>query len=142
MVLGTTSSTLNSGESICRDFAMIYARADSYITGLESVDSLKLVASFTQNFYDSMNFSCTPMVGIKELSKSNSLTVFPNPADKLLTISLEGEFEFSILSLDGKLIQKGKIVNSEINVESLNSGVYYLEIISDKGVSTTKFSKK
>ena len=82
------------------------------------------------------------MVGIKELSKSNSLTVFPNPADKLLTISLEGEFEFSILSLDGKLIQKGKIVNSEINVESLNSGVYYLEIISDKGVSTTKFSKK
>ena len=141
-VLGTTMCTINPSESICRDFAFIYARSSSYISGLESVDLLKVNAAIVQNFYDSLAYSCTPMAGIKELNTLNCISVYPNPTEKMLTISIAGEFSYSIVSIDGKLIQEGKTNESKINVESLNSGVYYLEMISEKGVSTTQFTKK
>lgn len=142
MVLGTTSSILNSGESICRDFAMIYARADSYITGLESVDLLKVNAATVQQYYDSFDFSCNPMVGIQELTKSSNLEVYPNPAENVLMLLIDGDFDYSILSIEGKLILSGKAKDSKINVEVLNSGMYYLEVISNEKILTSQFIKQ
>ena len=141
-VLGTTICTINPSESICRDFAFIYARSSSYVSGLESVDLLKVNAVIVQNFYDTQSFSCMNEVGVKEITNSHYLTVYPNPTEKTVTVSIEGEFSYSIVGIDGKLIQKGKTKNSEINVEALNSGLYYIEVISDKGFYRSQFTKK
>ncbi len=76
-----------------------------------------------------------PVFSGLELTTVNNVLVTPNPNDGIFTIQLEGDkcANYKLYSLNGTLIQNG-VVNSqkEINVESPMSGVYMLEVSSDR----------
>lgn len=62
-------------------------------------------------------------------------TVFPNPAQDV--INIEGEFEkVNILNLTGQLV-KIAYTNS-IDIADLNTGVYFVEVVSKNGEKATK----
>jgi len=71
---------------------------------------------------------------LNELEKKEPFKIFPNPFSENVNILLEknGEFEFSLFDLNGKLLKREKqlgrgVVNWNVNV-LLESGFYFLEI--------------
>ena len=67
-----------------------------------------------------------------EENASNAFTVFPNPANDVVTVSLASSTEgnITLLSADGKVIESREVSSSveTFNVKSLNSGVYFFKV--------------
>lgn len=85
-------------------------------------------------------------VGIKELTNSHSVKIYPNPSLNTINISTEqNEFENSELEITnslGQTVLKEKF-KSEIDVSKLPKGFYNLKIISEsKQVYYSKFIKE
>lgn len=91
--------------------------------GIEPIDSL-------QTIFDN-NYSCIS-VGKNEVSGSDNLTVFPNPAQNNLTVSFTGIFSIELIDITGKVIFKKTNCNSQqnINTAGYNNGIYFLNITS------------
>lgn len=71
-------------------------------------------------------------VSVEDREENESITVFPNPA--VATIKLNGadkELNATIYDIHGKIIVDSVVGNgSEINIEQLKSGVYFIKINS------------
>lgn len=78
--------------------------------------------------------------------KLSLIKVFPNPVEDLLNVKIENnqKFEFSLLDVQGKLIQKGNLLNNSIiNMKTLPSANYYLQLTDkNKEIKTFKIIKK
>lgn len=77
------------------------------------------------------------------------IVIFPNPAgDRIfLEHSYKENAEFEIINLDGKVMKRGGLENSEkvlIDITSLNSGIYFIKLTdrSNQSVRTEKLLKK
>ena len=71
---------------------------------------------------------------IKQLAKI-SISVSPNPAMDIITVNGSKNFSgnvYQLISMDGKMIIRGKMVSNKINVSQLKTGNYILKI-TDKG---------
>ena len=80
-------------------------------------------------------FDVRPLsVGINELTKS--ISVYPNPANEIVTISNTYGAEVSILDLSGKTLINS--ISNEINISNLSAGTYF---VSSNGIKT-KFVKQ
>jgi hypothetical protein len=82
-------------------------------------------------------------VGIYEPVSANSVTIslFPNPADRELTISVENGAaisEVNIYDQVGKMVYTGKPEDNTLDVSKLQSGIYILKAVTDHGESTQK----
>jgi hypothetical protein len=85
------------------------------------------------------------------LAIDNSLRIFPNPTNQLLNIAFENEtikmVELVISDVMGRYLYKEKIqlyfgdLSEAIDVSKLKSGVYFIEIKTDKGHIVRKFIK-
>ena len=78
----------------------------------------------------------------------NNFSVYPNPSEYLLTIKTNGSNipeKNSIIDINGRIVLD-KIVYSEsdlsISVGSLESGLYFLNIIAEGKEETIKFIVK
>ena len=80
-------------------------------------------------------------VGLNKLNASESILVYPNPADDIVNVSLldlpNGPVNMSIIDLKGSIVLENNIniisknqVES-INLNSLSSGVYILKVTSE-----------
>src|SRR5690554_403207 len=99
---------------------------------------------------DNINLSAqnfTPTVSINEFV-SEKFNIFPNPATDAVTITNNeniGIKEIAVYDLNGKIVksQKGKKENEILlNTEDLNSGTYFLHIVTDEGRGFKKLIKK
>jgi beta-glucosidase len=84
-------------------------------------------------------------IAVNDRPKPGSMVVFPNPASGTITVSLPRPERciISIFDLHGKLIQQtsdsGK--NIQIDIMTLNSGVYYIRAEFESGMLTEKLIK-
>jgi hypothetical protein len=90
----------------------------------------------------SFNLDCNYNLGLDEASLNQSLTIYPNPSSKQLTI----EFKNTIISAEifnalGTKINAELTSKNTIDVSTLSNGVYILQIETDKGLITKKFMK-
>ncbi|MDD2413307.1 MAG: T9SS type A sorting domain-containing protein, partial [Bacteroidales bacterium] len=83
-------------------------------------------------------------VGITENTVENQINVFPNPASDLLTLNIDnknnGDLTINIYNLIGMLV-KTEVLNqnqNQISLESLNNGVYMLEVKSKEWTKKQK----
>jgi photosystem II stability/assembly factor-like uncharacterized protein len=78
----------------------------------------------------------------KELIIEN-LNLYPNPAENVINfVGLESEENnLFIFASNGKLIRKGKIHQSQIDIENLMSGLYFIKIINSEKIYKGKFLK-
>src|SRR5690554_569384 len=99
---------------------------------------------------DNINLSAqnfTPTVSINEFV-SDKFNVFPNPTTDVVTITNSesiGIEKVSVYDITGKIVklQKAKKENEILlNIEELNSGTYFLHIITDEGTGIKKLIKK
>ncbi len=79
------------------------------------------------------------VAGVDELD----VKVYPNPASNEVFIDLEGVYSYQIMSLNGKVVSVGNdVTTNSIDLSSLNSGVYFLQLNQKSEVATVKLVKK
>lgn len=84
------------------------------------------------------------------LSTQNFLTsnfaVYPNPTSDVLNINSKNNTTavnaIQITDINGRIVKEVKGMTNQININELNSGVYFLKIATDQGTGTTKIIKK
>jgi len=74
--------------------------------------------------------------------QNNDLTIYPNPADDVLIIKSDIEYQ-SVIIYDhiGNLVSRILTNESRINVADLPAGVYLISIQNEQGISSVKFVK-
>lgn len=115
-----------------------------------SVDSSGMI------IYRSMNAGFTINVlapnqlnSVKELGKDLSAHIFPNPATDRLKVNGSNDFGkklvYTIRSVTGSVVAQADFnsANSEINIEGLTNGIYFLELRNEKNeISFARFIKQ
>lgn len=72
-----------------------------------------------------------------------SIGIYPNPTQDLIRISgPESLGNYRIFSLSGEVLKSGNITNNQVEITSLNSGVYLLEVYNAEASKKLKFIKK
>ena len=58
--------------------------------------------------------------------------VYPNPCTGAFTIQCEGMRQIEVFSMDGRLLKQAVVNGNECRIESSESGVYMMKIVTDK----------
>ncbi len=93
------------------------------------------------------NMVSSDQVNSTESISTNQFIIWPNPANDLLHIYLKvnmGEAEISILSMDGKLLQKIQTdeMNPEVDISYLKSGMYLIRVNTQDQTFNKAFLKR
>ena len=86
-------------------------------------------------------------VGVENHTKTSSLKISPNPATDKITISPGREFRsgtLTVFDISGKCLLEKQFSagDIELNVGSLQAGMYYLRVLNQDQVMSGKFLKK
>jgi uncharacterized delta-60 repeat protein len=84
-------------------------------------------------------------LSITEGNQKNNFTVYPNPASEKLFIKNDFNHpidKLMIQGLDGKTILTNKSDSTQINIDQLTQGVYFLNIFSEGTIEVFKFIKE
>ena len=80
--------------------------------------------------------------GVEEIDFAD-VTIYPNPANNLIRIDVETRLIASVQRIDIYNVTGQMVITStktEINVSDLESGIYFVNILTDKGCVTKKIS--
>jgi hypothetical protein len=98
------------------------------------------------NFLDAVSV-CLEQAGVNELEKNNSASVYPNPANTLITLKFDNiskdNFTLNLFDQQGRLVKVVTQINSgefKMERENLNSGLYFYTLSSDKKIFSGKIS--
>ena len=83
-------------------------------------------------------------VGINEVSQSNLFTVYPNPTNSAITINTKANYtSIQIVNMFGQVVFT-KEKSASLNVSSLPSGIYFIQLVDNKGslIGKEKFVKE
>ncbi len=127
---------------------------------LGQVDSIKFeltssdVGAFginTPTYFSMDNFVVQSTVGVKELSNASNLSLFPNPANQFAILNYESneitELNITISDMTGKEVQQQSTQTSvgsntlKLNIETLQSGVYFVAINDGENSKRIKLIK-
>ena len=79
------------------------------------------------------------LVGV---NAENAVNVYPNPVKDILNIDAKGDYNYQLISTDGKVVKDGNQSASAINVQNLPTGMYIMKITKDGKTSSHKVIKK
>ncbi len=68
------------------------------------------------------------IIYLRNAATAGALVTYPNPAGRILYIDDRENQLFTISSLQGTLLQKGKIVNGQVDLSGLGRGMYILKV--------------
>lgn len=85
--------------------------------------------------------------GLENAKGSFTTKLYPNPANDILYVDIDFSMPlqastYSILDVLGREIETSKLINNQINIDKLLSGVYYLKLQNNLGTSVNKFIKE
>ena len=125
------------------------------LSSLGNVDSLSFSMSSSDNGTYGMNtpayfcmddFTTADGVGFASSTNDLQVRVYPNPVRNTLHINVADAQiqQIRIFDISGKLVKETTVANNtlSINIEELNSGLYQLQLITNKGVISKKLIKQ
>jgi len=88
---------------------------------------------------DARSFGVANPLNTSEFNR-NSISIFPNPSNGIITINTENTLNLTISDITGKVIfSKNNVTNNEtINLSNLQTGVYLAKMVTETGVEETK----
>ncbi|TAH43218.1 MAG: T9SS type A sorting domain-containing protein [Bacteroidetes bacterium] len=145
--------TDGNGASGCYEAPITYVRTTTTLSTasgfLESVGIIdELVLTFNDIYYEDQFSLICYSVGIGEGPKSLRFEIYPNPASTYLKVkSVQGESnaKLSITDLTGRILISqdfSTLLEAQLPVDKLLSGMYLLNIETDKGLATKTFIKQ
>ena len=78
---------------------------------------------------------------VAEISAADYYSLYPNPTDNIITLKTSAEHEcemVEVFSIDGRLIKSQTNDFSNINVDDINSGIYFVRIRFRNGETFTE----
>jgi hypothetical protein len=89
-------------------------------------------------------YSPNQLTGVNNIQTDIISGLYPNPASSELTVKLTQKFDrnvsYKIIGIDGKTITTGALsqLENRINISSIESGAYLLELTTSDGSRITK----
>lgn len=87
-----------------------------------------------------------PTIPTEDIELTQHIEVYPNPASDKLSLQSEisSTLDLFITNVDGKIVfvDANRNANESIDISSLQSGIYFIEIISDKVRYVSRFVKE
>ena len=152
MILSSGPFTLNAGQMQEVEYAFVTSFDSSGAGGAMSLGKLKTDIQKINAFYNLVNKpNCLQAitVGVTEVVKQNDFALFPNPAKDLITISstIIGSIKvnYEVVDVLGKVVIQDENTGSDkfsININDLNSGIYFLRLQVNNSVVVKKFVKE
>ncbi len=97
------------------------------------------------------HFTITQSVGIPVTGLKEQISIYPNPADEAVNVVIKDEgnhrFRLSLLSVTGQIITSLVVDKTDlqdvfqIDLSSLEAGVYYLQVAGTQGIAVRKIVK-
>jgi len=128
------------------DETLASVSATGLVTAIKD-GTVKVIATSVENdkISGEMSITITNQVGINDAAFA-SLKVYPNPAVAELNVeNTESVETIRVISILGNVVGVYQVKNNieKINVSELNSGVYFLQVVSKQGTTASyKFIKK
>ena len=138
-------TSLNVANGNNSNFNFLWANDNPLLTCIEVDDATYCSANWIGGNYvfdAGANFSldCTSSASMNETT-SIELTVFPNPASDVITVTSDAKLEeVSVFDTYGNLVNTFN--SSTFSVSHLIAGVYFLTISTDQGTVQRKFIKE
>jgi hypothetical protein len=81
-------------------------------------------------------------LNVADVDLENSIEVFPNPANDQvqITCSIDQQAKYVLKDMQGKMILQGQV--GMIDISSIRTGVYILDIQTKNGKVSRKFVKQ
>ncbi len=120
------------------------------VSGTTSLDRFFLFAGTNDNapaaigeyYVDNIGFDVPTSLSKPEI-ESNQITFYPNPVKDMIVFSKSDMLTINIYDVVGKLVFTSVTNAKTINLSTLNSGIYFMNIIySDNRTNTTKLIKE
>jgi len=117
------------------DFLVVAGTANA-VADVAFFDNLVVRASATNT-----------LLGIKEISSTNTFSVYPNPSNDLVTISNDMNTvieSIEMIDLNGRVVKSHNInaTEGQVSISDLATGVYMMKITTDQGTATKKVVKE
>lgn len=82
-------------------------------------------------------------LAVGESKPKNSLSIYPNPASDFIYLNNSKDAKsYIITDISGRIVMKNSLTKDFINIQSLSSGNYILQILTSKNIENFKFIKK
>ena len=137
-ISNSTSSTIIESvlDSYTAPGGAVYTATGTYMdtianaAGCDSIITIDLTVNYT---------------GISEYGM-NVLSIYPNPSNGLITINgldaFQEIFAICVLNTSGQVVKQVSIVESQIDLYDLSSGVYLLEVHADQSIQRVRIIRK
>ena len=100
---------------------------------------------FDDNYYQGYTFDLKDWfpeanVGVEEVESNNHITVYPNPAEGQVNVTLNKSAEVTVYNIMGQVVMtvEGRMGINTLDISTLNSGIYFISAGND----TQKFIVK
>ncbi|WP_372752714.1 choice-of-anchor J domain-containing protein [Mariniflexile sp.] len=110
-----------------------YTGSDEYIAF-----KYNAATTFDYLYIDNFTYEDNPALSTKDFDFKSSVTIYPNPVKNTLSITGYDIQKITIFSINGKRILTQNTNTSSIDVSTLKSGMYFVNIVDDKGNSAVK----
>jgi photosystem II stability/assembly factor-like uncharacterized protein len=139
---GTTATSLNSGYILeCWDINatvpmwMGYTVDEPIYSMTSHSDTIVWGAGKNGYLVKRINAAAA---SVNELINAEQFNLYPNPARTFFSVEFpeqlqQTEIMVELYTIDGKMVQKGEVNSSTLNIEDLESGSYIVQIKSENG---------
>lgn len=140
-------SLQNGGTAYSYDFGQSWINNfDPYkLITLDFYDAETGIASeINDNNLNSKIFYFTELTNsINQANLINPISIYPNPATNTLNLNISEDFGYSIINLQGQVMQREEIKNASnsIDISKLETGVYIINLNTTTGNYYSKFIK-
>ena len=141
----TTTTTFSSYQWYLNGALIDGATDQTYVPTIQGEYYCVVTAN---NCLATSNVITAPFLSNSSFERNNTIKLFPNPANDMITISFEGEFEenYSIINTLGQVVAIGKEIKNEkqirISVSNLTTGNYILQMKINGILEKIKFVKR
>lgn len=125
------------------------------LNSLGNIDSLTFAMSSSDNgtygmntpaYFCMDNFTTKEGVGFEQIAGKNSIRIYPNPVQNSLHLDLNliTAKQIQIYDMNGRLVRELFNISShtQIDVTSLQKGLYFMQISTENGILIKKFIKQ
>jgi glycosidase len=146
-----TGEDFNGGRDLDHTNIQVQNGVREYLTRLKALgfDSWRwdVAKGFSASYFgdyinSSDGYSYTWGAAARTLNPENSankVVVYPNPVSDILQITSESTIQdYKLITVQGTVLQKGKSVESGIDMSSLNSGLYLIQLRFENGEEETR----
>ncbi len=154
IVTDTLSWKLISGNFIAQGGERYLIIGNFYADSL--TDTVPIIGTDNESYYyiDDVNVHCcscdtTSHIGINEITDINTLTISPNPANSEIKITTNDNLKLGEVKIYNSIgacvllsppLRGGK--EGLLDISSLPQGLYFIEVITHKGIQRKKFVKQ